>query len=336
MGINLESFEVECSCDIHNVESNNNDIAKSILDNPISNEFFGFITNSNIEVLKCIKKAFNKKRVFKNYGGLMMVGILIVQIIAVSFIRKQIKQIRIYIYSLILKIKFPPKRKITKDMIIQFKNMRNSGNNINNTNNINNSKSKEIVVYNSSSNVVYEKNKLSEKKLQVKNHINNNGNKTKKNKNSIKYQLIKQGSINSISTFNGNSKKYTYAKKGSIPDSTQYTNNNVKAINNQSNSSDENNNDILNINNNSGSGSGSIGSFSRRRSIINSHSSNSALRNLGEIGEQSNDEYEDFEENGENNKRIINQNFNFKYSKLIYNIEKKDLNEYIGLMMKNI
>ena len=321
MGINLTTFEVECSCDVHNVESSGNDIAKSILDNPISNEVFGVITNSNIEVLKCIKKAFNKNRVFKNYGGLMMVGILVVQIIAVSFIKKQIKQVRVYIYSIILKIKFPPKRKITREMVIQFKNMRNAGNNANNTNITNNSKSKEIV-YNSSSNAVCERNKLSEKTLQVKNRINTNDTINKKNKNSIKYQLIKQSSINSISTFNGNignNKNYTYAKKRSIPDSTQYTNGTGKAIINQNNSSDGNNNDILNINNSSGSGSGSgsgsMGSISRRTGIINSHSSNSALRNLGEIGEQSNDGCDDIDENSENNRNtkkngINSQKFN--------------------------
>ena len=102
---------VECSCDVHISERDPNiDIAKSLLDNPISNEVFGIITNSNLEVLKCIKKAFNIHLVLKNYGGLMMVGIYIVQIIITVFIKYQNKHVRNYIYALIAEFNFPPKR----------------------------------------------------------------------------------------------------------------------------------------------------------------------------------------------------------------------------------
>ena len=122
MGINLESYEVECSCDVQN---SNGDITKSLLDNPISNEVFGVITNSNIEVLKCIRKAFNIKLIFKNYGGLLMVGVLFVQIISTIFVKIQIKEVRKCIYSLILQLKFPPKRKMN---ITRFPNNNLAGN----------------------------------------------------------------------------------------------------------------------------------------------------------------------------------------------------------------
>ena len=78
VGINLDTYEVECSCELKNEihESKNEENIKSLLDNPISNEVFGVLTNSNIEVLKCIKKAFDKKEIFKNYGGLMMISLI--------------------------------------------------------------------------------------------------------------------------------------------------------------------------------------------------------------------------------------------------------------------
>ena len=290
IGINLETYEVECSCDVQNSQSNNNngDIAKSLLDNPISNEVFGVITNSNIEVLKCIQQAFNIKLIFGNYGGLMMIGIFVVQIIATIFIKIQIKQVRNYMYSLIIGLKFPPKRKIN---MVKFSNINNIGNNTNETNN---RQSKDTIVFNSSVNAIYEKNKLSGKNNQIRN-INNNTNK-KTNKTHIKYQLVKQGSINSISSLNDNTKRYTYVKKGSIPYSTQYTNFTCKGVNSQNNSSDEDNNPNININNSSSNGSGSSGSDGNSRIgigiRINSRGSDCDLKGLGEIGEQSNDEYE--------------------------------------------
>ena len=310
MGINLETFEVECSCDVKNIQTNTNgDIAKSFLDNPLSNEVFGVITNSNIEVLKCIKNAFNLKVVFKNYGGMMMVGILVVQIISTIFIKYQIKQVRKYIYSLIIQLKFPPKRKMKT---ARFQNINNLGGNTTETIN---RQSKDILVYNSSD-TENEKNK-NKKKDKNENNINNNDVRNK-NK-TVKYQLIKQASINSISSFNENGKynknKYSYVKKGSIPNSTSYTNFTGQP-NNQNNSPNENNNTILNINNSSGSGSGSGGTCGIR---INSGASDSALKKLGEIGEQSSDEYEynDFKENKEynTNNGINKKNFYIKERK---------------------
>ena len=202
MGINLESYEVECSCDVQNYQSNSNgDITKSLLDNPISNEVFGVITNSNIEVLKCIRKAFNIKLIFKNYGGLLMVGVLFVQIISTIFIKIQIKEVRKYIYSLIVQLKFPPKRKMN---ITRFPNNNLAGN----SNDTINRQSNEFIVYNSSNDTLHERDI---KNYKNKNHINNNDFKNI----TVKYQLIKQASINSISTINenGNKKKYNYVKK---------------------------------------------------------------------------------------------------------------------------
>ena len=304
VGINLESFEVECSCEVQNTQSNHNgDIAKTFLDNPLSNEVFGVITNSNLEVLKCIKKAFNKNLILRNYGGLMMVGVFLVQIVITCFIKSQIKQVRNYIYSLINELKFPPKRKI---QMVKFYNMNNFGNNTIDTNN---KQSKDTIVYNSSCNAIYEKNKLKNKQIKNNNINNNNNHKTH-----IKYQLVKQCSINSFSSINENNKKYTFVKKGSIPYSTQYTNYTCKGINSKNNSSNEINNENFDINNNNGSGSG--GSSKIEMGFrINSGASDSALKKLGEIGEESNDEYEceEFKENdNENIKGFFKDGKSFK------------------------
>ena len=315
MGINLETYEVECSCDVQITQTNNNngDIAKSFLDNPLSNEVFGVITKSNIEVLKCIKKAFNKNLIFKNYGGLMMVGILIVQIVATIFINIQIKQVRNYIYSLILNLKFPPKRKMS---LVKFTNLKNFDNNTIDT--INRQTKDNNNIYNSSSNVMNENNKLNDKDKQINNQINNKDFKVKKNKNGIKYKLVKQSSLNSITSFNGKKGKNLYVKKGSIAHSTQYTNFTGKPINNKYSSNDFNNN-IININKSNGNASRNDGSFERGKVIrINSGGSDTALNCLCEIGEQSNDEYEydEFNENDDNNHEnginINNNNYNVR------------------------
>ena len=278
VGINLDTFEVECSCELHD-QSNKNygDITKNFLDNPISNEVFGVITNSNIEVLKCISQAFNKNLVFKNYGGLMMIGIFFVQMIITVFVKFQIKQVRSYIYSFIMNLKFPPKKKIN---LARFSKM----DNITNSNELVHRQSNEKIIYSSSN--------------EIKNEDNYINNKIK-DKKEIKYKLIKQNSINSISSFYkiGSKDKYSYMKKGSFPYSTQYSINNTgRGINNRSSSSEENN-IILNMNNSNGSGNSNIsGEFGN---------SDSGLKKLDEIGEQSNDEND-----GElhDNENINNQN----------------------------
>ena len=283
VGINLETFEVECSCDVHNTETNKNiDIAKSLLDNPISNEVFGFITNSNLEVLKCIKKAFNSNLIITNFGGLLMIVIYFVQIITSIFIKIQNKKVRHHIYSLINEFDFPPKRKVNK---VKFQNLNNFGNNTNDTGN---KTSKDVIIYNSSSNIINEKNskynkKNNQIKINLENSINDKNIISKSNINNIRYQLIKQSSLNSITTYGGKKGKYSYVKKGSIPNSTNYTNLTPKKGKNNNNSY-ENNNAFININNSNGSGNGS--SFGGFR--INSGGSEFTLKNLEENGENGN------------------------------------------------
>lgn len=293
IGINFETFEVECSCSVQNIESNSNiDIAKSFLDNPLSNEVFGLITNSNIEVLKCIKKAFNIKIVFRNYGGLMMIGIFIVQVVLTCFIKCQNRQVRNYIYSLIMKLKFPPKRK----------NNFERSNNINKYENKNeavNRQSKDNLIYYSSYDETDNKNKIKVKNkddinLSIKNKEKDTGDK-------------KRGSIDSVISLEGAKEKYTYVKKGSIPNSTQYTNLTKRGSNNQSNLSDENNNEILNINNNDRSGNSQLSSLGSSDIRINSGGSDSDLKNMRDMEEKIKNEEFRYEDNDNNDKKVQNR-----------------------------
>ena len=295
IGINFDTYEVECSCNVHNEGTNNNvNIAKTFLDNPLSNEVFGIITNSNIEVLKCIKKAFDINLIFYNNGGLMMIGLLIVQIIATVFIKFQIKKARNYIYSLIINLKFPPKRKINS---IKFKNIYNFGD----ISNRNSRQSKDNLINYNYNNDLNGQRETNENNFQNKNYsFKNKNNNYYINKKNIKDNndnlSKKQGSIKIFR----NEEKYSYVKKASIADSTQYTNYTVKKKNNQNKSSNsiknDNNTFINNINNSRGSGSG-MGVFR-----VNSGESESALKNLKENIEEINDEYEcnEFRENDEN------------------------------------
>ena len=83
INVSIETFEVECSCSMQNTETKKiNEISSNLLNNSLSSQIFGFIINSNIGVLKCIKEAFDFEKIMDNYGGLMMTGLFFIQIIA--------------------------------------------------------------------------------------------------------------------------------------------------------------------------------------------------------------------------------------------------------------
>ena len=308
IGINLETFEVECSCSVQNIESNTNiDIAKSFLDNPLSNEVFGLITNSNIEVLKCIKKAFNLKIVFRNYGGLMMIGIFIVQVILTCFIKYQNRQVRNYIYSIIIKLKFPPKRKNNFERTIYLNKYEYKSE-------ANNRQSKDNLIYYSSYDETNNKNLIKVKDKDITNLSIKNKDKEDK----------KRGSIDSVISLEGSKEKYTYVKKGSIPNSTQYTNI-TKRGSNIKNSSNENINEILNINNNDRSGSSQWSSFGNSDIRINSGGSDSDLKNMRDMEEKINNEEFRYDDDDKNN----NNGYGVKRKKFFEEIY--GVGTYIGL-----
>ena len=294
VGINLNTYEVECSCDLKNEnhDSNNEENIKNLLDNPLSNEVFGVLTNSNIGVLKCIKQAFEKKIVFKNYGGLMMIGLITIQIVCAVFIKIQMRKVERFIYTFISQIKYPPKRKAT---LVKFQTQKNS--NIKNNldikdNDIISKASKDIII----NDITPKENNEQNNKLNINNKVrkdlmsnNNKKNRTHKLNNNYRnrndnYKLIKQGSLVSTSSLLNTKEtkdKFTFVKKGTIPFSTQYTNFISKEKDNSPNKSGSELN-IFNINNsNNSSGSGS--SSGEKDDRINSGASDTVLYKLEEI-----------------------------------------------------
>ena len=188
VGINLVTYEVECSCDAFRPNTDNDD-NNIIFDNPLSDQVIGFLKNLNLEVLKCIRHAFNKKYILINYGGLIMIVLFLVQIItSIIFIICQSKDIKNNIYFLINKINFPPKSK----NVIEVKNI-NNNRKVNYVNDNSYNSSYNSSYNNSDNNSVNEKNKrLSQDNTYVRenNKINNYF------KNVIKFQLYKRKTLN--------------------------------------------------------------------------------------------------------------------------------------------
>ena len=291
VGINLNTYEVECSCDLKNENHDEKDEnIKNLLDNPLSNEVFGVLTNSNIEVLKCIKKAFNIKLMFKNYGGLMIIGLIFIQIICTIFLKIQMRTVERFIYTFISEIKNPPKRK-TSLIKFESQNNKNENNNVDNNDKDRISKASKDIIIND---VTHKENNEQEKIININNNtvkkeisISNNKRKRthniKNNKSqsrNINYNLIKQGSLVSTSSLLNTKDKYTLVKKGTLPYSTQYTNFISKEKNNSPNKSGSELN-IININSSNNS-NGSSGS-GERENRMNSGESVNGLDKLEEL-----------------------------------------------------
>ena len=285
VGINLNTYEVECSCEMKNDNSKdiNEDNIKNLLDNPLSNEVLGVLANSNVEVLKCIKKAFNTKLMVKNYGGLMMVGLIFVQIISTVFIKIQMKKVERFIYTFITEIKNPPKRKT-----ILFPTEKKI--NVDNFDpDLISKASKDVIINDIIPKKIEEENKINNDinnhkvKRNIKNQSTNKTYKVMDNKSRNNNKLLKQGSLASTSSLLKTKEKYTLVKKGSLQYSTHYTN--IASKDKDKDNSQNKSGSELNINkiNNSsdsesGSGSGEIGT-----TRINSGASDTMLYNIGDI-----------------------------------------------------
>ena len=112
VGIDLVNMNVECSCEIKTDNKDNkiDDIANMFMDSPLSSDTFAFITDSNLGILKCIKKALNTTIILYEYGVVIIAGIYLVEIILAILIAYQSKKVKNKIYSIRNKLKFPPKK----------------------------------------------------------------------------------------------------------------------------------------------------------------------------------------------------------------------------------
>ena len=133
LGINFTSKSVMCDCNFNDISNNallNNDILGDT-----TSEIVDIINSSNIEVIKCLIKAFKYFR--RGFGGYIIIALTALSIIfTLLFIIVQFSNIKLYIFeltknylSLISKLKksintntetknvllFPPKKKVDED-----------------------------------------------------------------------------------------------------------------------------------------------------------------------------------------------------------------------------
>ena len=98
-GVNLTTMESKCECKFNLLK---NDLVEgnALLENTIG-EITDILSNSNLDVLKCFKNAFNIENISKGIGGFIIIGILFIQIFfSFKFLLYDINQIIRYLYNL--------------------------------------------------------------------------------------------------------------------------------------------------------------------------------------------------------------------------------------------
>ena len=96
-GIDFTTKEALCDCNFKDIL--NNGIGNNELIGETTSEILEVINNSNIEVLKCLSKAFNYFD--KNYGGFIVIALTIVSIIfTILFYKLRFFGIKIYIFEI--------------------------------------------------------------------------------------------------------------------------------------------------------------------------------------------------------------------------------------------
>ena len=99
-GVNLTSMESICECDMKDILNNDLISGNALLENTFG-EIGEFITNSNLDILKCYKDVFSITYIKKNIGGLFALCILGVQIIlTILFFLISMKGISRYLTNL--------------------------------------------------------------------------------------------------------------------------------------------------------------------------------------------------------------------------------------------
>ena len=92
-------MESICECSF-NLLDNNIVEGNALLENSLG-EIAEIISNSNLDVLKCFQNVFKIKNLYKNVGGLIIIGILLFQIIfSVKFLLSEVNVIMRYLYDL--------------------------------------------------------------------------------------------------------------------------------------------------------------------------------------------------------------------------------------------
>ena len=92
MGVNLETEEANCSCQVKT------DFLAEILDNPITGDFLELINTANFEVIVCYQKVFDFSYWINNIGGWMIMAMIIIQLVFMFiYIHMGLMPIKIYL-----------------------------------------------------------------------------------------------------------------------------------------------------------------------------------------------------------------------------------------------
>ena len=99
-GVNLTSLESICECKFSNLFNNKLIEENALISNAVG-EITEFFCESNFFVFKCFKNIFNNAYLLRNIGGIVILGILLIEIIfAFAFIFFNITKIRNFLYNL--------------------------------------------------------------------------------------------------------------------------------------------------------------------------------------------------------------------------------------------
>ena len=95
-GIDREKYEVICECTFSNIINNN------LINNVFTGEVIEIVREMNIEVLKCYQDVFKFEYFKKNYGGIMILVLILIQgIINIIYFCKDLIKIKKFTFGLI-------------------------------------------------------------------------------------------------------------------------------------------------------------------------------------------------------------------------------------------
>ena len=119
-GIDYKKYEVICECTFSNLINNN------IINNYFTGEVLSMIRQTNLDVLKCYQSVFSFKGFKENYGGLIIICLLLIQLILnFILIKKGFTKERQFAIGLIYSFINLMRNNMSKISDIQFNNNSN-------------------------------------------------------------------------------------------------------------------------------------------------------------------------------------------------------------------
>ena len=174
-GVNLTTMESICECKLNFILNNDLKGGKAFIEFKFG-ELTDFLSNSNLDILKCYKDIFKIKYIKKNFGSIMMILLIFIEIIlSIIFWKKEINNIIIYLNYLLKYFAHSINNK-NKDNNIKTKSQNDEGITINNLfkkNGTKNNITKEITIKTTEKKMI-KRFKLSAKSINNKMQSNKN------------------------------------------------------------------------------------------------------------------------------------------------------------------